>query len=208
MLKYSSEDVEKGIVTFFDGRPEKRFGFMLDASGKKVFFHYNNGGNHGSRTRNRMPMKDDEIHFIRIDVDDRGPKARLWAFDRFDVVYDMRIKGWLKEGERLPQPDGEVLRALVNVGSRRMPSLEEMMEVTDGLIGIQQGIMSATDILQLTNEQIGFFVRNTPDGKKGEALWQEFRRRQHDKGGDDEYTFITFVREVLKEAGHPLPSYA
>lgn len=105
MLKYVSEDVEKGVVTFFDSRPEKRFGFMLDASGNKVFFHYNNGGNHGSRTRSRMPMKDDVIHFIRIDGDDRGPKARLWAFDRFDMFYDMRIKGWLKE-----QPESGALR--------------------------------------------------------------------------------------------------
>lgn len=206
MLKYSSADVEKGVVMFFDSRPEKRFGFMLDASGNKVFFHYNNGGNHGARTRSRVPMKDDEIYFVRIDGD-RGPKARLWAFDHFDVVYDMRIKGWLKEGERLPPPDGDVLRALTNVASHGMPSLQEMLEVTDGLIGIQQGIMGATDVLQLTNEQIAIFVRNTPDGKKGEALWQEFRRRQHNKGGDDEYTFVTFVREVLKEAGHPLPGY-
>lgn len=112
MLKYRSEDVEKGVVTFFDSRPEKRFGFMLDASGNKVFFHYNNGGNHGSRTRSRMPKKDDEIHFIRIEGDDRGPKARLWAFDRFDMFYDMRIKGWLKQQPHIEAPKTEPIELI------------------------------------------------------------------------------------------------
>lgn len=116
MLKYRSEDIEEGVVTFFDNRPDKRFGFILDASsGKTMFFHFDSGGNHGSRNRNRVPMKDDRVYFIRIDGD-KGPKARLWAFDRFDMVYHMGFKGWLAEGERLPPPDGEALRAFASIG--------------------------------------------------------------------------------------------
>jgi len=194
MLKYCAGDVEKGIVTFFDNRPEKLFGFVADASGNKVFFHYNNGGNHGSRTR-RIPKKDDEIHFIRIDAD-KGPRARLWAFDRFDVVYDMRIKGWLKEGEHLPQSDGEVLKALTDVGPREMPSMEEIIDVVGGIFGLQQCIMNSVDRGGVTMQEIGVFVRNTPDGKKGEELWREFTRRRDDPAQKEHYSFVDFIREV------------
>jgi cold shock CspA family protein len=194
--------MQRGTVKFFDSREHKLFGFIIPDSGTgSIFFHFNNGMKVAPRKRSdimpplvtgdmRMPKKGDYVVFESEDAR-RGPKVRVWAF----------AADW--DRERLTVP-----KSSVSDSTNGMPSLEELLALVDGIIGLRQGIMCASGVLELTNEQIAIFVRNTPDGKKGEALWREFRQRQHDEGGDSEYTFVNFVREVLKEAGHPLPSYA
>jgi len=53
-------------------------------------------------------------------------------------------------------------------------------------------------------EQVGIFIRNTPGKKKGEELWREFTSRRDRSGAPEDYSFVTFMSEVLAEAGHPV----
>lgn len=192
--------METGTVKFFNNNPGKLFGFLLTLQGE-VFFHFNNGCGVRPPVRgfdkpflvsddNRnlpMPKKGDRLVFER-GVGKKGPKADSWAFEE-----DYK-RAQLKPG--IPSTD-------VNAPAHDGFSWNELEAVAGGIFGLMQCIPAASKQLNLTNEQIGIFLRNTPDGKKGEELWKEFRRRQADKGGD-EYTFITFMREVLSEAGHPV----
>jgi hypothetical protein len=82
-------------------------------------------------------------------------------------------------------------------------TMKELNDVTDDLTGLMVCIPSASDQLGLDMRQIGIFCRNTPGGKKGEALWIEFTTRR-DKQPKGEYDFKNFMKEVLTEAGHPI----
>lgn len=77
------------------------------------------------------------------------------------------------------------------------------MEVIDGIIGIQAGLMAAVDCDGMSMEEVGVFVRNTPNGKKGEALWLEFTSRRDQPDQAEDYNFVTFMREVIDEAKLP-----
>ena len=79
-----------------------------------------------------------------------------------------------------------------------IPSPEELTAVTDGIIGIQMAIMSAEGH-GLTVEQIGIFVRNTPDNKKGDELWLEFTSRRDKPDAKEDYDFVDFIREVIAD---------
>src|SRR5688572_25605627 len=79
---------ERGIVKFFDSRPEKRFGFILLPSQEEVFFHFNDGapvevGAAGptinTTLRNREPHKGDALFFQRS-KNQKGAKAAPWCF--------------------------------------------------------------------------------------------------------------------------------
>lgn len=189
-----------GTVTFFNNDPRKFFGFVQDEEGV-VFFHWNNGRkptfNHqgllpelAQRGLTRTPVMGDQLVFWDEESPNgKGRRAKVWAFAE---EYEARIHSSLS-----PRP-----------GDREgMSTPEEMVEVL-GEDGLTTLVAGAADLLRLTNAQIGIFIRNTPNGARHSELWEEFRRRQHDNGGASEYSFISFVREVMSEAGHPLPSYA
>jgi hypothetical protein len=72
--------------------------------------------------------------------------------------------------------------------------------VAEGIIGIQMGIIAAVRQDGLKMEQIQSFVQHTPGGKRGEALWDEFRRRRMQPNQKEDYDFTNFIREVITEA--------
>lgn len=96
--------MEFGTVTFFDGRDNKRFGFLeADGDGAKIFFHLNNecmvkydhAGHYGGKDpewhqykfdhdhaikHGQIPRKGNRIIFERGDSP-RGPKAVRWSKD-------------------------------------------------------------------------------------------------------------------------------
>ena len=91
--------LERAIVTYFDGRGGKRFGFarVCDTENESVFFHYNDGSAvqfsedgpmlHGEKI-GREPKKGDGIVFFRTE----GlplPKAAPWAYAR-DYCRELR----------------------------------------------------------------------------------------------------------------------
>lgn len=79
------------------------------------------------------------------------------------------------------------------------PSLDEVNGVIDGRYGLQQCIMGSVDHGGITMQELGVFVRNTPDGKKGEALWREFTSRRDRPGQKEGYGFTDFIREVIAQ---------
>jgi CspA family cold shock protein len=192
--------METGTVKFFNSNTDKRFGFITpDVAGRDVFFHHN-GVRQPQRSiqgfkepgliqtgKVRFPKQGDRIVY-ESESSPKGPRARLWAFEE-DYKRAQLVSGIPSTDVNAPPHDGFTWK--------------ELEAVTGGIFGLMQCIPSASKELNLSNQQIGIFLRNTPDRKKGEELWKEFRRRQADKGSD-EYTFITFMREVLSEAGHPV----
>ena len=83
--------------------------------------------------------------------------------------------------------------------STAIPSFEELTAITDGVIGVQMGIQSAADNHGVSMEDIGIFVRNTPGGKKGSDLWDEFKSRRDKPGAKEGYGFVHFIREVVAQ---------
>ncbi|HEY4516666.1 MAG TPA: cold shock domain-containing protein [Candidatus Paceibacterota bacterium] len=92
--------METGIVEFFNNSPNKLFGFIKTADGKRVFFHFNNG----SEDNTRMPQKGDRLKF-EGESSMRGPKAALWAFE--DQEISVTAPTWSGETPKL----NETLRA-------------------------------------------------------------------------------------------------
>ncbi len=84
-------------------------------------------------------------------------------------------------------------------------TMAELQQVIGGIMGLHTCIPSASDHLGLDMAQVGIFCRNTPGGKKGEQLWQEFKGRMK-ASSNENYDFTSFMTEVLAEAGHPLPA--
>lgn len=95
--------MEFGTVTYFDGRDNKRFGFLKsDVDGKQVFFHANNKSFaqvsdygrdptwiddlKGHATPPIYPRKGNRIVFEREDTP-RGPKATKWSPDPYPNHY-------------------------------------------------------------------------------------------------------------------------
>lgn len=83
--------MKTGIVKFFDGRPEKRFGFVIeDGTKKEIFFHLNDGqriyaGNTKpefcpDRRLDRIPQRGDRLVF-EITPGSKGDKACPWGFE-------------------------------------------------------------------------------------------------------------------------------
>jgi cold shock CspA family protein len=199
--------LETGTVKFFNNKQDKLFGFLLTPEGD-VFFHLNNRcAVHRSKAFDepvlidydytdqvvadgpdlRMPKQGDKLMFQR-GVGNKGPKALKWAFE------DDYKRAQLTPG--IPSTD-------VNAPPCEDFTWDELEAVTDGVFGLMQCIPAASKQLDLSNRHIGVFLRNTPGGKRGEELWKEFRRRQADKGSD-EYSFVTFMREVLSQSGCPV----
>lgn len=51
---------------------------------------------------------------------------------------------------------------------------DELYEMSGGVIGLMKHFPVEGDKLGLDMRQAGIFCRNTPGGKKGLALWQEY----------------------------------
>lgn len=85
---------------------------------------------------------------------------------------------------------------------------EEAEAVHQRMLGLVIPILAAKSELKLTDEHLAVFCRNTPGGKKGEALWDEFksRQRKHAETHITYYLFSDFMREVIESEGFPLPS--
>lgn len=88
--------IETGIVKFFDGRDNKRFGFIVLESGEEIFFHYNDGmiaaagesclvwytPNRNSRTALDYPKSGERLYFQRA-KGSKGPKASPWTSEKY-----------------------------------------------------------------------------------------------------------------------------
>lgn len=74
----------------------------------------------------------------------------------------------------------------------------EMLEALD--FRFLHALLDPMEKKELTLPQLQDFVRNTPKGKRGEALWDEFHRRKA-KSRDKKYGIATFIKEVLVDAG-------
>jgi hypothetical protein len=79
------------------------------------------------------------------------------------------------------------------------PSLDEISAIVDNNYGLQQCIMASVDRGGITMQQLGVFVRNTPDGKKGPDLWREFTSRRDKPGRTEPFGFPQFILEVIAE---------
>jgi len=84
-------------------------------------------------------------------------------------------------------------------------TMDELNRVAENLLGLMRCIPAASDHLGLDMRQVGVFCRNTPGKKTGEALWREFTSRRDAPDAPQGYGFTNFMREVLAEAGYPLP---
>lgn len=81
-------------------------------------------------------------------------------------------------------------------------STEQLVEeTTGGISGLMASIPHAATVLGISEDQLGVFCRNTPNG---EELWVQFRTRRDSKETSASYHFIDFIREVLAETGHPV----
>ncbi|MCJ7793288.1 MAG: cold shock domain-containing protein [Candidatus Marinimicrobia bacterium] len=92
--------LETGVVKFFDGRDNKRYGFLRLDSGEEIFFHFNDGMSikagkcapewcdppKGKRLWD--PQANDLLVFERSEGN-RGPKASPWTHWR---LYDRVLK--------------------------------------------------------------------------------------------------------------------
>ncbi|OGG60659.1 hypothetical protein A2765_03745 [Candidatus Kaiserbacteria bacterium RIFCSPHIGHO2_01_FULL_56_24] len=85
------------------------------------------------------------------------------------------------------------------MASADTPSLDEIDAVIDGIFGLQQCIMGSVDHGGITMQELGVFIRNTPDGKKGEALWREFTSQRDKPDAKEGYGFVDFIREVVAQ---------
>ena len=61
-------------------------------------------------------------------------------------------------------------------------------------------LLDAMEKEELTLLQLRDFVRNPPKGKRGEALWSEFHKRQKNSR-NKKYGISAFIKQVLVEAG-------
>lgn len=91
--------METGIVKFFDARPGKLFGRIIDESGNEIWFHYSSGREfllmvngdvkHSSLPgRIAFPKQGDRVVFLR-GSNAQGPKATPWGFK---AAYDLLVK--------------------------------------------------------------------------------------------------------------------
>jgi len=83
---------------------------------------------------------------------------------------------------------------------------EELRQMHGGIIGLIKNFAVEGDGLGIDLRQVGIFCRNTPGGKKGLELWQEYAERRDKWGGEANYDFADFIREILETAGYPLKS--
>ena len=89
--------MKAGIVKFFDSRPEKRFGFVIeDKTNNEIFFHLNDGQKiyagkvepefDPNRRLDRTPQKGDRLVFNTA-MGSKGIKACPWGFeDEFNTA--------------------------------------------------------------------------------------------------------------------------
>ena len=80
---------------------------------------------------------------------------------------------------------------------------EELQQTAGGVAGFGICIQRVGKSLRLDQRQLGIFCRHTPEGKTGQALWDEFARRR-DTAASGMYGFAAFMMDVLKEAGHSM----
>ena len=196
-LSEMGEKKEKGTVRFFNNNPDKRFGFIEpDVGDDDIFFHHN-GARHPQRPIHgfiepglistggvRFPQQGDRVVY-ESELSPKGRRAKFWAFEQ-DYERAKLAAGIPSNYAGTPQ------------------LLDELNVVAGGILWLGHNIRVAAATLELSDQQTSIFLQNTPSGKKGDELCKEFWRRQADNGGEGEYTFITFVREVMKNAGHPV----
>ena len=84
------------------------------------------------------------------------------------------------------------------------PRVEQPLTVKETLETLDfrflHAVLDALENEELAIAQLQNFVRNTPKGKRGEALWDAFHKRKansHDK----KYGIAAFIKQVLEEAG-------
>ncbi|MDP3795207.1 MAG: hypothetical protein Q8R13_04770 [bacterium] len=81
---------------------------------------------------------------------------------------------------------------------------EELCEMHGGIIGLMKHFPVEGDKLGIDLRQAGIFCRNTPGGKKGLELWQEYVSRRDAPTAPVNYHFGRFICEVLADAGYPI----
>jgi len=75
-------DIKNGTVKFYNGAPDKRYGFIEpEGGGRDIFFHLHDYGapDNSDRMTSRTPMKGDKLAFKVVDAE-KGSKATPWAF--------------------------------------------------------------------------------------------------------------------------------
>ncbi len=80
---------------------------------------------------------------------------------------------------------------------------EEIDTVADGNEELTRTILVTVSLLHMDARRVGIFCRNTPGGKKGDALWREFTERVQ-KNATNDYSFEHFMQETIAEAGYPI----
>lgn len=77
---------EEGTVLWFDSREEKRYGFLVLAGGRQIFFHHNDGRPDvvsdwdEPTTPLRLPKAGEHVLFYRQPGKQGKPKACPWAY--------------------------------------------------------------------------------------------------------------------------------
>ncbi len=73
--------IETGVVEFYDNRSDRTFGKFITAKGENIFFHLNQRDE--KYEPYRLPKQGDRVEFVRVNADNRGPKASRWWFDPY-----------------------------------------------------------------------------------------------------------------------------
>src|SRR3989344_864965 len=126
----------------------------------------------------------------------KGGKAVSWAFKREWTMARSAAPASRPVEPSAPRPEP----ASVPVVQRTDPPLAfgEMIETFD--FRLLHAVLDAMEKEELALSQLQNFVRNTPKGKSGEALWDEFHKRKS-KSRDKNYGIATFIKQVLVDAG-------
>lgn len=84
--------LEKGVVTFFDSRDNKRYGFIALRSGEEIFFHFNDGRDlrvEEDRLKWYLPSgksladpKPGDVVVFQVEKGRKGLKAAPWTYER------------------------------------------------------------------------------------------------------------------------------
>ncbi len=74
----------------------------------------------------------------------------------------------------------------------------EMLEAFD--FRFLHALLDAMEKKELSLSHLQDFIGNTPKKKRGEALWDEYRRRKA-KSRDKKYGIASFIKEVLVDTG-------
>lgn len=186
--------METGTVKFFDGRPEKRFGFIRTEGGVEIFFHFNDGRpivagkkapefseepviKRGGKTYQlREPKRDDQLVFTRTQGY-RGDKASPWGFK---ANYDEALK---EIADRPIPPTYRVLKSSGKLGESGTPENPKDAQVLwegndlDAVMRrfpLPKGNQSpgSDPLIPYFSHEDGFEVRHWWELKKPDGTWE------------------------------------